>query len=1030
MAEARIYVADLAAYNDGKLVGEWLDLSDYNDGDEVMEAIDGLLKEWSKESGEEREEFAIHDYEGFPEQFYSEYMGRDDFDKIIKIIKAAEENDLPVEVLLEYASNTGADPEDLSDLPYNGKFDDEEDFAYRMVEDGVIADLSRYLEMYPTDMRILAQEEADARVDNMDDDDLLEAADMNDDVEAFEEKKSRIESIRDEIQDLEVEIDDLYYEEPQTESDAEKIDSQVEELREKIEMLKSEKDDLQDEIREYDFNDRDDAIEQAKEKLREEYYDEIYEELEKDAVGYFVDNFGYEESDLADGKGFHVDYKALARDLSYDYLFIEHDGDLYVFNNYARGGKLYEDGGVNPKIYEKVVITIRDVDMGGDVVYKGEHWFTPNVLDTKSTKEIGNFVMKKYGLDYGNTYKYSLKRTGETKERYDEGGELDPVASAKTKAIQSIEHDDMVEAAKEYAGKEWDSMSKAEKDELIAQMYRDRSKYIGGLSFKDGGMMENGGEVEEDALEAEKKKLEELTKNVEDLGENEDVDEISLPQSMAKVYEYKVQVGLLQSAIDSIKKLSKKFRIKEPKIEIGEERRVGIDYDDIWGEYSYYVNLVPVKIYVDEIFKIYDYNVIGVVDNNTGGVVSFGEETVPEGYREPNNICDLCKTNRRRGKTWIVKNTQKGEYSRFGSDCVQRVYGINPAKFLKAVDFFNNLSNILTEDLGQGEYGGGRQRGISPLMRYVPFDVAVTVCKEVYDTHGYIKKEYEYVESRWANTEKKRTNKGKATADIALNLMEDIDYLHSVVPNNKFINDFKVYWVGLDIKNTEGFNSFIKNIQDFVVASNFQLKDTGLLVYAIHHYITKKDEVKLESQYIGVVGEKIALQNLKIIFKKDIETAYGWSNLWKLVDESGNNFTKFGEISGQYFVKNEKGYNPLDDYESLKSYTLKEGDFVTFVAEIKSHQEYRGEKTTQLGRVSAYKPPKEKKEFGGMMAKGGKVTFKRKVKSISESLLERKKVPARLRKDYGKTYDKKEAVESAKRIAGAMRKKELAQKKK
>lgn len=56
-------------------------------------------------------------------------------------------------------------------------------------------------------------------------------------------------------------------------------------------------------------------------------------------------------------------------------------------------------------------------------------------------------------------------------------------------------------------------------------------------------------------------------------------------------------------------------------------------------------------------------------------------------------------------------------------------------------------------------------------------------------------------------------------------------------------------------------------------------------------------------------------------------------------------------------------------------------------------------------------------------AKGGTTTFNDKVKSISKSLLKRKKVAPSVQKDYGKTYDKKEAIESAKRIAGAIRKK-------
>ena len=54
---------------------------------------------------------------------------------------------------------------------------------------------------------------------------------------------------------------------------------------------------------------------------------------------------------------------------------------------------------------------------------------------------------------------------------------------------------------------------------------------------------------------------------------------------------------------------------------------------------------------------------------------------------------------------------------------------------------------------------------------------------------------------------------------------------------------------------------------------------------------------------------------------------------------------------------------------------------------------------------------------------GGKVKFKDKVKSISENLKGRK-VPKKLQKEYGKTYDKKwERDESARRIAGSQLKK-------
>jgi uncharacterized protein (UPF0254 family) len=72
---------------------------------------------------------------------------------------------------------------------------------------------------------------------------------------------------------------------------------------------------------------------------------------------------------------------------------------------------------------------------------------------------------------------------------------------------------------------------------------------------------------------------------------------------------------------------------------------------------------------------------------------------------------------------------------------------------------------------------------------------------------------------------------------------------------------------------------------------------------------------------------------------------------------------------------------------------------------------------------------KEYKQYGYVVesaeeikyAMGGKVTFNDKVKAIQKTLLKRKKVAPKVQKDYGKTYNKDEALDSAKRIAGSIR---------
>ena len=59
----RAYIADLAAYNEGNLVGGWIDL-DGKDADDIQGEIAKLLETWSAGKEQPREEYAVHDWEG------------------------------------------------------------------------------------------------------------------------------------------------------------------------------------------------------------------------------------------------------------------------------------------------------------------------------------------------------------------------------------------------------------------------------------------------------------------------------------------------------------------------------------------------------------------------------------------------------------------------------------------------------------------------------------------------------------------------------------------------------------------------------------------------------------------------------------------------------------------------------------------------------------------------------------------------------------------------------------------------------
>ncbi|NBX27485.1 MAG: hypothetical protein EBR55_04425 [Chitinophagia bacterium] len=161
----------------------------------------------------------------------------------------------------------------------------------------------------------------------------------------------------------------------------------------------------------------------------EVHYPDFYEDEESgeliEGTTIFEDGFMKNPHDV-DGLEKHL--KSLGVLKEEDELVMEYANGGYVGKDDAM-----EDGGETPqgKIYQKVKISIYDVDMGGDKIYSGEHWFPKDKIVEKSNKELGEYILKKYMFDYGNTYTYKVTRTQEFKERMADGGRI--VSGIKSK---------------------------------------------------------------------------------------------------------------------------------------------------------------------------------------------------------------------------------------------------------------------------------------------------------------------------------------------------------------------------------------------------------------------------------------------------------------------------------------------------------------------------------------------------------------------------------------------------------------------
>lgn len=105
ITQPRIYVACLAAYNNGILHGAWIDA---NHGlDTLWEAVRTVLE---TSPIEHAEEFAIHDHEGFGSTGISEY---ESLDSVVAKAEFITEHGETGQLVLDYVSGDLNDAEDM-----------------------------------------------------------------------------------------------------------------------------------------------------------------------------------------------------------------------------------------------------------------------------------------------------------------------------------------------------------------------------------------------------------------------------------------------------------------------------------------------------------------------------------------------------------------------------------------------------------------------------------------------------------------------------------------------------------------------------------------------------------------------------------------------------------------------------------------------------------------------------------------------------------------------------------------------------
>ena len=308
---------------------------------------------------------------------------------------------------------------------------------------------------------------------------------------------------------------------------------------------------------------------------------------------------------------------------------------------------------------------------------------------------------------------------------------------------------------------------------------------------------------------------------------------------------------------------------------------------------------------------------IAVLNHNyeNGNIIRSAGQEVPREYRDTPIKCDHCGINRFRKDTYLVKNTESQEYKQVGSSCLKDFFnGRDPHMIAKYAELLFNMDETI-----------GNYTTPSQPKKYIDI-------KEFLNVVNQLIKKYGFMSSTKANEIAEKTGvKPMTTAQEAYDNIYGVHYkdkeiIYPTKENEEIVTE-ALQW----IKNQPSTNDYMHNLITICSNDFIDYCGIGIITSLIPTYY-KSTKEKVEKQekkvgeFIGIPNEKI---EIKVILTKmfSYDTQYGTMYIYKFTDENGNILV---------WKTNPKGFEETKEYK--------------IIGTIKEHEEYKGEKQTQLTR--------------------------------------------------------------------------------
>ncbi len=381
----------------------------------------------------------------------------------------------------------------------------------------------------------------------------------------------------------------------------------------------------------------------------------------------------------------------------------------------------------------------------------------------------------------------------------------------------------------------------------------------------------------------------------------------------------------LEKKLQRIENKCKKYGNNFTYEKIGEEFA---EYEDENGS-KYKVKYILIDVEGTAIVN--DWRFIASIEHTEKGniIKSCCNIEVPERYYTSKSICEHCNSKRHRKDTYIVQNTQTGEFKQVGKSCLK---DFTCGMSAEGVAWFISLFDELIEY--------EHITGCSHITNYIETVEAMQYIAETIKHFGYIKsgedrptkrraKDYYEVEHGMLNGFFAKDARIKFEEEMkSVSFNHNSDYAKELTQN-------VFAWIEAQEENNNYFHN-LKTIcsLEYVTFDKFGLLASVFPAYDMNLERKKQKEEEKEkekkSEYVGKIGDRITVKIDNFIVVTSWETQYGTTYIYKIVDTEGNIYT--WKTSGGIV-----------------------GDTKEIIATVKAHNEYRETKQTELTRCRAKK---------------------------------------------------------------------------